>query len=226
MKNLLMMLVLANALYFMWDRYGDKAEEVGIAIVEENRLGPRLKLGEARVAEVATEITTEFDTGRVTDLAAVVGQSCVSISFRNSAEAGSALTDYRNAGMRASQRTAPGSVFIGNWVQIRNIPDRDLGNEMLATLKQGGISDVILLQDNGAYKISLGLFGEASGVERMELQARSLGMEPEIIPEIRDAMLYYVDIALPPGRGAGAMIEQYGEDRVLLRDRASCPNSG
>jgi hypothetical protein len=39
-------------------------------------------------------------------------------------------------------------------------------------------------------------------------------------------MLYYVDIALPPGRGAGAMIEQYGEDRVLLRDRASCPNSG
>jgi len=223
MKNLLMLLILANVLWFLWDRFGDRAEEVGIAIIDENRLGPRLQIGEARVAEVVPDFTEEIESGQVTDLAAAVGQSCVSISFRNSAEAGSALDEYRSAGMRATQRSAPGEVFIGNWVQIRNIPTREAGNAMLARLQEGGISDVILLKDNDAFKISLGLFGERAGVERMELQARSLGMEPEILPELRETMLYYVDIALLPGRGAGAMIEQYGEERVLLRDRASCP---
>jgi hypothetical protein len=34
-----------------------------------------------------------------------------------------------------------------------------------------------------------------------------------------------VDIALPPGRGAGAMIERFGEDKVLLRAQATCPGS-
>ena len=142
------------------------------------------------------------------------------------AEADSALDEYRNAGMRGSVRSAQGEVFIGNWVQIMDIPSREAGNRMLQTLKDGGVTDVILLRhDDGTFKISLGLYGEAAGVERMELQARSLGMEPQILPELRNAMLYYVDIALPPGRGAGAMIEQYGEDRVLLRDRATCPAS-
>ena len=219
-----MLLVVSNALYFMWDRFGDKAQEVGVAVLEETRLGPSLDLADTRMAKMTSNPVPETPGGGMSSvLAAMVGQSCVSISFRERPEAESALDEYRSAGMRASLRSAQGEIFIGNWVQILNIPSRDAGNLMLRELQDGGISDVILLQDDGEYKISLGLFGEASGVERMELQARSLGMEPEILPEVRNAMLHYVDIALLPGRGAGAMMEQYGEERVLLRDRASCP---
>jgi hypothetical protein len=32
-----------------------------------------------------------------------------------------------------------------------------------------------------------------------------------------------VDIGLLPGNGAGAIVEKYGEDRVALRDEATCP---
>ena len=39
----------------------------------------------------------------------------------------------------------------------------------------------------------------------------------------RQRPLFVVDIALPPGKGAGAMIEKYGEERVLLREAATCP---
>ena len=42
---------------------------------------------------------------------------------------------------------------------------------------------------------------------------------------MRDATIFFVDVGLPPGRGAGDMIEQYGEDMVLLRDQATCPTS-
>ena len=58
-----------------------------------------------------------------------------------------------------------------------------------------------------------------------------VGPEPHIIlpaditPRTRDATIYYVDLGLPPGRGAGAMVEKYGEERVLLRDKGTCPRS-
>ncbi len=42
---------------------------------------------------------------------------------------------------------------------------------------------------------------------------------------MRDATIYFVDIGLPPGRGAGDMIQKYGEDLVLLRNQATCPRA-
>ena len=74
-------------------------------------------------------------------------------------------------------------------------------------------------------KISLGLFGEKARAERVELQAKSMDLPADITPRMRDATIYFVDIGLPPGRGAGAMIEKYGEELVLLRDQATCPRT-
>jgi hypothetical protein len=42
---------------------------------------------------------------------------------------------------------------------------------------------------------------------------------------MREATIFFVDIGLPPDRGAGQMIDQYGEEMVLLRDQATCPRS-
>jgi hypothetical protein len=128
--------------------------------------------------------------------------------------------------MRASVRTTQGQVFVGHWVQIRNIPDRDAGNAMLDKLKAGGLGDAYLVPtEEEGLKISLGLFGEMSRAERIELQAKSLDLQADITPRMRDATVFYVDIGLPPGKGAGAMIEKYGEEKVMLRDQATCPRS-
>jgi hypothetical protein len=64
-----------------------------------------------------------------------------------------------------------------------------------------------------------------SRAEKVELQAKSLDLPADITPRMRDATIFYVDIGLPPGRGAGAMMEKYGEERILLRDKATCPRS-
>ena len=77
-------------------------------------------------------------------------------------------------------------------------------------------------EDEGL-KISLGLFDNVSRAERVELQAKSMDFAAEISPRMRDATLFFTDIALPTGRGAGAMIAKYGEDKVLLRADAVCP---
>ena len=57
------------------------------------------------------------------------------------------------------------------------------------------------------------------------MQATSLGYNAEIVPRMNEGTVYFVDIALPPGRGASEIIEQYGEDKVALREEATCPQS-
>ena len=128
--------------------------------------------------------------------------------------------------MRTSIRATEGQLFVGHWVQIRHIPDREAGNRILAKLRDGGLGDAYLVPtEEEGLKISLGLFGEKSRAEKIELQAKSMDLAADITPRMRDATVFFVDIGLPPGKGAGVMIDKYGEDRVLLRDKATCPKS-
>jgi hypothetical protein len=64
-----------------------------------------------------------------------------------------------------------------------------------------------------------------SSAERIELQAKSLDLQADITPRMRDQTVFFVDIGLPPGKGAGAMTEKYGEEKVMLREKATCPRS-
>lgn len=227
MRNLLLLLALANILYYMWGRFVDSPDETGVVVVSESELGPPLDVSSMVVAEAATSVGAVLGSGKPSDLAALVGRSCVTIGpFKANTDADGALAEYVNDGMRANVRTTQGQVFVGHWVQIRNIPNRDAGNAMLDKLKAGGLGDAYLVPtEEEGLKISLGLFGEMSRAERIELQAKSLDLNADITPRMRDATVFYVDIGLPPGKGAGTMIEKYGEEMVMLRDQATCPRS-
>jgi hypothetical protein len=238
MKNLLLLLVLANILYFIWEMVIEEPPETGVAVVEISKLGPPLQLSKGSetrpqerleaTPEAAPGVGAMLGTTEQKDLAAVVGRSCVSIGpFTSGPEAQRAFQDYRNEDMRVSVRSTKGEIFVGHWVQIRDIPDRQAGNNMIDRLVAGGITDAYLVPtDDEGLKISLGLFGEMNRAERLELQAEAMNMQAEITPRMREDTVYYVDIALPPGRGAGTMIERFGEERVLLREQANCPGAG
>ncbi|MEJ2298544.1 MAG: SPOR domain-containing protein, partial [Woeseiaceae bacterium] len=164
-------------------------------------------------------------SGDPSDLEAIVGRSCVTIGpFRVSGDADTAVLEYANQGMKAAIRTEQGQIFVGHWVQIRNVSDVATANEMLDKLQAGGLSDSYLVstEDEGL-KISLGLFGDKERAEKVELQARSMDLPADITPRMREGTVFFVDIGLPPGKGAGAIVEKYGEDRVALRDAATCP---
>lgn len=227
MKNLLLLLVLANVLYFLWGWFVDEPPQPGVAIVEESDLGPALAVTADRSADAVASVGAVLGSGEPSALEAVVGRSCVTIGpFRERGDADVAQTLYSGKGMRAQLRSAVGQIFVGHWVQIRNIESRDAGNTTLAKLQEGGLGDAYLWDsDDEGLKISLGLFGDITGAEKIELQATSLGFNAEIVPRMNEGTVYFVDIALPPGRGASAIVEQYGEDKVQLRDAATCPRS-
>jgi hypothetical protein len=136
------------------------------------------------------------------------------------------MSQFAAEGMRTALRPTIGQVFVGHWVQIRDITDRPTAANMLNKLHGGGLPDAYLESgnDNDMY-ISLGLFGDMDRAEKVELQAKSLGLPAAITPQTRERQIYFVDIGLLPGRGAGAMIQKYGEEKVMLRSAATCPES-
>lgn len=225
MKNLLLLLILANILYFMWGMFAAEDSQRGVAVVSESDLGPALEVSAGQDVDTVASAGAVLGAGESSNLEAVVGRSCVTIGpFKLVDDADSAVLAYGNEGMKTALRSEQGQIFVGHWVQIRGIESRAAGNQMLGKLREGGLGDAYLVEtDDEGIKISLGLFGEINGAEKIELQARGLGFDAEITPRMTEGTVYFVDIALPPGRGAGTIIEQYGEDKVKLRDAATCP---
>jgi hypothetical protein len=225
MRNLLLILLLANILYFVWGMVAGDRTEPGVAVVREAELGPPMDVIASPGDEMTASVGAVLGSGEPSALAAVVGRSCASVGpFKLSSDADEAQMQYAGEGMRAGVRATTGQIFVGHWVIIRGIENSMTARDMLDTLHGGGLPEAYPVpQDDGTTSISLGLFGELEGAEKMELQAKSLGLPAEIVARTRDDEVFFVDIALPPGKGAGAIVDKYGEDRVLLRDAATCP---
>jgi len=225
MKNILLMLLLANILYLMWGLFTNEESQPGVAFVEESDLGPQLEVTIGRDSDTIASVGAVLGSGEPSALEAVVGRSCVTIGpFKENADADSAVLEYSSEGMKALLRATRGQIFVGHWVQIRNIADEAEANSLLAQLTAGGLTDAYLVRtEDEGMKISLGLFGDVERAEKIELQARSLDLPAEISPRTREGDVFFVDIGLPPGKGAGAIVEKYGQDRVLLREAATCP---
>jgi len=225
MKNLLLLLVLANVLYFMWSRFTTEDPQPGVAVVDESDLGPPLQVTLGQGSDTVASAGAVLGLGEPTDLEAVVGRSCVTIGpFKVSGDADSAALEYGNEGMRTVMRSEQGQIFVGHWVQIRNVADEATAKDMLEKLIAGGLNDAYLVRtEDEGLKISLGLFGDIEGAEKIELQARSLDLPADISPRMREGTVFFVDIGLPPGKGAGAIVEKYGEELVAMRDAATCP---
>ena len=225
MKNLLLLLVLANVLYFMWSMFAAEDPQPGVAVVEESDLGPPLQVSMEQGGDMVASVGAVLGSGEPSDLEAVVGRSCVTIGpFKVSDDADSAALEFGSEGMRTAMRSEQRQIFVGHWVQIRDVADEATAKNMLEKLTAGGLNDAYLVRtEDEGLKISLGLFGDIEGAEKIELQARSLDLPADISPRMRDGTVFFVDIGLPPGKGAGAIVEKYGEDLVAMRDAATCP---
>ena len=223
MKNLLLLLIVANILYFLWGMYPKNDPQPGVAVVEESDLGPPLEV--TTTQEDIASVGAVLGSGDPSDLEAVVGRSCVSIGpLEYGDDADTAALEYQNEGMRTAIRTGKMNKFLGHSVQVANVADRDAGREMLSELEAQGLENPFIVgNDEVGYAIALGLFGDAANAERVELQARSAGFEVETTPMFRERDAFFVDISLPPGKGAGAIVEKHGEDLVALRGDATCP---
>lgn len=224
MKNLLLLLLLVNLLFFLWVIYDEPAPQPGVVIIDEADFGPPLEVAGSTPSDVAS-VGAILGSGDAPDLEAVVGRSCVSIGpFRNAEDADSVELSYSEADLLTNIREVVAEVFVGHWVQIRNVEDEAEARSILDALAEGGLDEAYLVRtEEEGLKISLGVFDDMEGAEKVELEARSMGFTADISPRIAERPVRFVDVALPPGMGAGPVVERHGEGLVLLRDAATCP---
>ena len=92
MKNILLMLLLANILYWMWGLVPNEEAQPGVAFVDESDMGPLLDVTTGRDSDTVASVGAVLGSGELSALEAVVGRSCVTIGpFRESALARSSL---------------------------------------------------------------------------------------------------------------------------------------
>jgi cell division septation protein DedD len=130
--------------------------------------------------------------------AGAAGAHCSSVGpFRELAQAATAAANLRAAGYQPTQRVAEGDIWIGYWVYIDAIATEAQANEILAKVRDAGVTDsyVIPNSDSGNL-VSLGVFSEISGVSRRREQVRALGFDPKIVDRTRRATVYWVDVVL------------------------------
>ena len=125
-----------------------------------------------------------------------------------------------------TQRVAEGDIWIGYWVYIGAIPTEQEANEILAKVRDQGITDsyVIPNSDSGNL-VSLGVFSEISGVSRRRDQVRALGLEPEVVDRTRRATVYWVDVMLAPEQTLDFDALQ-PPGRIIRLEQRSCEAAG
>jgi hypothetical protein len=150
---------------------------------------------------------------------------CLSVGPFDAEESGEeVLARARGLGGTADLRSATEEVFLGHWVQIRNIPGRAEANRQVAELQEAGFADAYPMpEDDGERTISLGLFSDEERAERLRKQATELGLEPEVVPQSREATTWWVDVRLGPDQDADEFAGALGVDNIVTGADAVCP---
>ncbi len=198
--------------------------EAGVVIVDISQLESNRKLLQP-VDEGNSVARAVVSNESSSNRKANIGGSCASLGpFKTSSEANMLATEYASRGIQVRLREVNLPIFIGHWVQIRDIVDEQTGNQIVVRLRNGGIREAYLVTtEEQGLKISLGLFEERSRAEKLKADAESMQYVADISPRMRDELGYFVDIELSLSETASALTRKYGEGLVLLRAQASCP---
>lgn len=218
MRNLVLLLLLANVIFFAWDRW-----------VAEPPAGAAIRFRDADTgAELKPAVQPEAGLAEPSVAQAAVPRRCASIGpFEERGAAETALSRVAGLGYPAALRSGPGEVFLGHWVQIRNIPTREESRRLLGILQANGIEEAYPVpEDDGERTISLGLFSDLDRARRLERRGDGLGLDldVEIVRHTREATLFWVDAAVPPGEDPGVLERAVGGTEVVIGDPAAeCP---
>jgi hypothetical protein len=204
MRNTFLALVLANLGFAAWAAWfaapGDPGPTVTDAAPARITLISELRPS-AVVAVDASVPPREPPRPVATDANPAAG-SCLSIGpFQELAQASAAQGILRDAGYAPNQRVIDGEIWVGYWVHIAGIPDREAASEILAELRENDISDAYIVPGSEESQIiSLGVFSEINRAASVRERVRALGYEPTVADRSRGATLYWIDIVAPADR--------------------------
>jgi hypothetical protein len=236
MRTLSLLLLLANALFMVWSQLID----VHIHPLERAptaRANPPLRIVLAReVRKAPAEVQSERSAPAtkpppVGTKDAVGGDSfgCTSVGpFANLSEASQAQAALSAVGFSPRQRLEQGELWVGYWVSVQNLPNRDAAEEALQRLSNAGVTDIYLMPGSEpANVLSLGVFTDFQRAQRRVEEARALGLQPQIDDRKRAGSVYWIDADLKrPGQAIDTSLFQTDPRKILRLELRACPEGG
>jgi len=210
MKNVLLVLVLANILLLAWHRWITPREVAPRAGTTVPTLILMTGRGDPGAASPARE-----NTRNATRRCARIGP------FVDAGQASAAGLQLTGAGYSVAQTSREGRVWVGHWVQIDHPGSRGDAGALLKRLIKGGLGDAYIVETEGTRRISLGVFRDESRAEHVAAQAARLGTEPTISDRYRPATEYWLQVASE--RGAPDLSRlQLETSRILRSEPVDC----
>lgn len=252
MRAFCLLLLLVNALYFIWSNVIDvrvssldrvpsrpAVPPPRIVLAKEAQPGPAQSEPEDEpVPEIRDVVPPRVDPiespGTVQPPAstAAAGEeklSCTSVGpFADLGQASQAQATLRSLGFEPRQRVEQGELWTGYWVSVRDFATRDAAEAALRTLNQNGVTDVYLMPGADPENVlSLGVFSDYQRAQRRAEQVRSLGLTPQISDRKRTGSVFWLDVNLKePGQTIDTSVFQVGQSRILRLELRACPRSG
>jgi len=241
MRTFCLLLVLVNALYFIWARVIDvQVGTLDRAPPVMAEPPPRIVLAreaDAPAAAVAAPADPEppaapaqpaaVTTPANPEPAAPAGAAtaCTSVGpFADLGQAAQAQATLRSIGHQSRQRVEEGELWAGHWVTVRGFDSRAAAEAALKTITANGITDVYVMPgDDPANALSLGVFSDYQRAQRRAEEVRAIGMTPQISDRTRAGSAFWLDVDLPAQQSIDTSVFQVGQSRILRLELRACP---
>jgi hypothetical protein len=252
MRAFCLLLVLVNALYFIWSAVIDvqvsSLDRVPIRVAAPP---PRIVLAkEAQNTPAEQQRPDQKDDEKVADVRDVVPPrveplesqgtvqppvarqdelTCSSVGpFADLGQASQAQATLRSQGFEPRQRVEQGELWTGYWVSVRDLSTRDSAEAALKTLNDNDITDVYLMPGSDPPNVlSLGVFSDYQRAQRRADEVRALGLTAQISDRKRAGSVFWIDVDLKePGQTIDTSLFQVGQSRILRLELRGCPQSG
>jgi hypothetical protein len=206
MRNLVLLLLLANLLVLAWQRW-----------IVPPQAADALRLQAQRAPEL---LLLSLGSGSGADPSL---QACLRVGPFGSAEgAEQGARSMAGRGIAAIVEVEPVEVWLGYWVQVPGLADRGAASRASEALAAAGLRDAYVVRTDDGFKVSLGVFKERGRAERVALVARGAGYPVQTTDRTRDGEEYW--LRLPPGTGSGVELAELEPeaDRILRSESVPC----
>jgi hypothetical protein len=222
-RNLALALLLANLLVLAWSRWvsplGEPAGPTGLPALPEFRAPPPSATAAAAPAADPPPGASP-PGGAVPPMAA----ACVRIGPLPAADAAAGLAKtIESKGFSARTVALDGQAWLGHWVQLAGFGSAAEAEVARDRLAGGGLADAYLMQDGGTAIISLGVFRDRGGADRVAAAARRLGFAPVVTERYRPAVEHWVVAVLPPDSVLARDALAAGGSQILRVEAIECP---
>jgi hypothetical protein len=252
MRAFCLLLLLVNALYFIWSQVIDvQVSSLDRVPVRVAAPPPRIVLAREAQNAPAEQQQPEEDAERVADVRDIVppqvapleapaaeqpaqaaredSLTCSSVGpFADLGQASQAQATLRSLGFAPRQRVEQGELWTGYWVSVRDLATREAAEDALKTLNANGITDVYLMPGSDPPNVlSLGVFSDYQRAQRRSEEVKAIGLNPQISDRKRAGSVFWLDVDLKePGQSIDTSVFQVGQSRILRLELRGCPQSG